>query len=179
MKDIYELLTEVEIDEKEFIEVEVNKDECFKVKKALQIAIQQKEKKKRWWKKAAIAAIVSGISVTMVGMFSFICRKHSNYWRYFPFFFFFDNNNEISNQPPNQKGGKYEHYKEYSNALNLVQEDNGIKFTVNDAIFDGKIVTLTYTIESAKDLGDNPQISFPTIKKAQGVAGTGTVSRIG
>ncbi|MDH5162518.1 DUF4179 domain-containing protein [Heyndrickxia oleronia] len=176
MKDIYELLNEVEIDEKEFIEVEVNKDECFKVKKALQIAIQQKEKKKRWWKKAAIAAIVTGISVTMVGLT--VPSYAGNIPIIGDIFRFFDNNNEISNQPPNQKGGKYEHYKEYSNALNLVQEDNGIKFTVNDAIFDGKIVTLTYTIESAKDLGDNPQISFPTIKKAKGVAGTGTVSRI-
>lgn len=34
----------------------------------------------------------------------------------------------------------------------MVREDKGIKITLNDAIYDGTTVMVTYTLESDKDL---------------------------
>lgn len=53
------------------------------------------------------------------------------------------------------KNGSYMDYKEYSKSLDMTQEDKGIKITLNDAIYDGRTVMITYTIESEKDLGDS------------------------
>jgi hypothetical protein len=50
--------------------------------------------------------------------------------------------------------GNYAEYKDYSKSLDMVQEDKGVKFTLNDAIYDGTTVMLTYTMESKEDLGD-------------------------
>ena len=52
------------------------------------------------------------------------------------------------------KTGNYAEYKDFSKSLDMVQEDKGIKFTLNDAIYDGTTVMLTYTMESGEDLGD-------------------------
>ena len=35
----------------------------------------------------------------------------------------------------------------------MMRESNGVKVTLNDAIFNGRTVTITYSIESDKDLG--------------------------
>ena len=39
--------------------------------------------------------------------------------------------------------------------MNLTQESNGIKITINDAVFDGETVAITYSIESDRDLGED------------------------
>ncbi|MGL5749202.1 MAG: DUF4179 domain-containing protein, partial [Paraclostridium sp.] len=46
--------------------------------------------------------------------------------------------------------------KEYANEVNKTKESNGVSVNINDAIFDGKTINLTYTIESEKDLGESP-----------------------
>ena len=35
----------------------------------------------------------------------------------------------------------------------MTRESNGVKVTINDAVFDGRTITITYSIESDKDLG--------------------------
>ena len=52
----------------------------------------------------------------------------------------------------------YDTYLEYSTPINLTEESNGIKVTIKEAIFDGRILNFTYEIESDRDLGDNPII---------------------
>ena len=52
------------------------------------------------------------------------------------------------------KNGSYTGYKDYSKTLDMVQESNDIKFTLNDAIYDGTTVMVTYTMESKEDLGE-------------------------
>lgn len=49
--------------------------------------------------------------------------------------------------------GNYAEYKDFSKSLDMVKEDKGIKITLNDAIYDGTTVMVTYTLESEKDLG--------------------------
>ena len=58
----------------------------------------------------------------------------------------------------NGRTGLYDDYKEYSTEINMTEESNGIKVTINDAIYDGKTVSVTYSIESDQDLGDDPII---------------------
>ena len=57
-----------------------------------------------------------------------------------------------------EKQDLYDNYKEYSTEMNMTEESNGIKVTINDAVFDGKTVAITYSIESDQDLGDDPII---------------------
>ncbi len=54
----------------------------------------------------------------------------------------------------NGRTGLYENYKEFSTELNMTRESNGVKVTINDAVFDGRTITITYSIESDKDLGE-------------------------
>ncbi|MGG2015639.1 DUF4179 domain-containing protein [Bacillus sp. S10(2024)] len=75
--------------------------------------------------------------------------------------------------------GLYHEYKKYSNELNLTQESNGIKFTIHNAIYDGQKVSLTYSIESDQDLGDNSfTLDFLKIKGAGGVSGSNGIKKV-
>ncbi|WP_272190619.1 DUF4179 domain-containing protein [Bacillus sp. BP-3] len=75
--------------------------------------------------------------------------------------------------------GLYHEYKKYSNELNLTQESNGIKFTIHNAIYDGQKVSLTYSIESDQDLGDNPfTLDFLKIKGAGGISGSNGIKKV-
>ncbi|MBS4175595.1 DUF4179 domain-containing protein [Bacillus sp. FJAT-49736] len=63
--------------------------------------------------------------------------------------------------------GLYENYHENAKNLGITQEDNGIKVTVKEAVFDGQNIFITYDIESQKDLGKSPFLSgIPQIKGA-------------
>ena len=55
----------------------------------------------------------------------------------------------------------------------------GLRVTINDAIFDGKTVSITYSIESEQDLGDDPMIlDHLDIKGSTGQAGSSAISKI-
>ena len=63
--------------------------------------------------------------------------------------------------------------------MNLTQESDGIKITINDAIFDGETVSITYSIESDRDLGENPTIfPMPTIMDSTGYTASSHISKI-
>ncbi|PFL25335.1 anti-sigma factor, partial [Bacillus thuringiensis] len=67
----------------------------------------------------------------------------------------------------------HNNYKQYAIVLNMIKESNGIKITVNDVIFDGKTVSINYSIESNRDLGKNPStLEFLTIKGAGSQSGS-------
>ena len=78
------------------------------------------------------------------------------------------------------ESGVYDDYKEFSTELNAMEESNGIKITVNDAIFDGETVTITYSIVSEHDLGEEPMIfEHFEIQESDGIAGTSKIEKIG
>lgn len=61
----------------------------------------------------------------------------------------------------------------------MTKESNGIKVTVNDAVFDEKTVSLTYSIESNQDLGQNPStFDFLKIKESDGVSGSNQIFKV-
>ncbi|MGM0879174.1 MAG: DUF4179 domain-containing protein [Bacillota bacterium] len=125
------------------------------------------EQPKRKFKNPVIAAaIILGLSTATVG-FAFPSTA-SNIPIIGDIFKLLDN-----------ESGVYDEYKEFSTEVNMMEESNGIKVSVNDAIFDGETVTITYSIVSENDLGENPHFFDRfDIKDTEGIAGTSKIEKI-
>jgi hypothetical protein len=184
MKDIYELLNDISIDADEFEKMEVSEFEKAKLKKHLKKSINRKNKTNSLIKSVAAAAIVVGLSVTTFGV------TFPAYAKNIPvindIFRFFDQrelnlsskeNISGSNSTQEKETGLLYDYKKFSSEINMIQESNGIKFSIIDAIFDGKTATFTYTIESEQELG-NAGISSPKIEGMNAMGGTSTTTKI-
>ena len=180
MKDIYELLNDINIDENEFEEMEVSELEKAKVKNTLKKSINKKRKMKSWKKNVAVASILVGLSATTFGL------TFPAYAKNIPviedIFRFFDNGKTESpidsNDGKDEEKGLYYNYKKFSNEINITKESNGVKITVNDAVFDGKTVSITYSIESEQDLGENAFIDSPDIEGVGAMGGSGKTTKI-
>jgi hypothetical protein len=183
MRDLYELLNDINLDENEFEEMEVNEVEKAKLKNTLKNSITKKKKVKSWKKNVVAASILVCFSATAFGL------TFPAYAKSIPviddIFRFFDSKNtglygvskEKQSTITDNGNGLYYDYKKYSSEVNITKESNGVKFTVNDAVFDGKTLTLTYTIESAQDIG-NAGISMPHIEGINAMGGTGKTTKI-
>ncbi len=167
MKDIYELLNDTTIDDNEFEEMEVTEFEKTKVKSTLKKSITKKKKRRGWKMNVVAAAVVVGLSTATLGL------TFPAYAGNIPII------GDIFRFLDNGKTGLYDNYKEYSTEMNMTQESNGIKITINDAVFDGKTVAITYSIESDHDLGEEPTI-FDTanVKGSNGMTGSSHISKI-
>jgi len=167
MKDIYELLNDIDFDDKEYEEMEVSAFEKTRVKKSLKESINQEKKIRSWKKNAASAVIIAGLTATTFGLT-------------FPAY--------ASDIPVIQnifrlldvgRIGFYDNYKKYSSEINITEESKGIKVTIKDAIFDGKSVTLTYALASNQDLGDDPKLHGSLFAKgAMGVSQSSQITKV-
>ncbi|MGE0994591.1 DUF4179 domain-containing protein, partial [Bacillus sp. GMa5/2] len=167
MKDIYELLNDIDIDEKELEEIEASEIEKEKVKRNVKQSIRTKKKMKSWKKGVAAASILVGLSVATLGI------GFPTYAGGLPIV------GDIFRFLDNGRTGLYENYKEFSTELNMTRESNGIKITLNDAVFNGRTVTITYSIESDKDLGENPNvIEFLQIAGFNGTTGSSKITKV-
>ncbi|TNP04733.1 DUF4179 domain-containing protein [Bacillus pacificus] len=168
MKDIYELLNDIDIDEKEFEEIEASEIEKEKVKRNLKQSIRTKKKMKSWKKGVAAASILVGLSVATLGI------GFPTYAGGLPIV------GDIFRFLDNGRTGLYENYKEFSTELNMTRESNGVKVTINDAVFDGRTITITYSIESEKDLGEKPfPFGSPQVMGFNGGGGSSDVTKVG
>lgn len=168
MKDIYELLNDIDIDEKELEEIEASEIEKEKVKRNVKQSIRTKKKMKSWKKGVAAASILVGVSVAMLGI------GFPTYAGGLPIV------GDIFRFLDNGRTGLYENYKEFSTELNMTRESNGVKVTINDAVFDGRTITITYSIESDKDLGEKPNIfGYPQVMGFNGGGGSSQVTKVG
>ncbi|KZD29804.1 DUF4179 domain-containing protein [Bacillus cereus] len=168
MKDIYELLNDIDIDEKELKEIEASEIEKEKVKRNLKQSIRTKKKMKSWKKGVAAASILVGVSVAMLGI------GFPTYAGGLPIV------GDIFRFLDNGRTGLYENYKEFSTELNMTRESNGVKVTINDAVFDGRTITITYSIESDKDLGEKPNVfGYPQVMGFNGGGGSSQVTKVG
>ena len=144
MKDIYDYLNDVDMDVSQLEQGSATDMEKKKVKMALSKRI--KTHKPPRWKKALTAASASiGISAAALFGLSFTTFAEEipiigNVFKLF------------------NGDGLYETYGDHSEKLLLSEEDNGIRITMDEVIFDGKALYLAYTIESDKDLGESPTI---------------------
>ncbi|MGF9832438.1 DUF4179 domain-containing protein [Bacillus anthracis] len=168
MKDIYELLNDIDIDEKELEEIEASEIEKEKVKRNVKQSIRTKKKMRSWKKGVAAASILVGVSVAMLGI------GFPTYAGGLPIV------GDIFRFLDNGRTGLYENYKEFSTELNMTRESNGVKVTINDAVFDGRTITITYSIESDKDLGEKPNIfGYPQVMGFNGGGGSSQVTKVG
>jgi hypothetical protein len=166
MKDIYELLNDMDIDESEFEEMEVSEWEKAKVTSVVKASIHRR--KRNWTRIAAAAVLTAGLSAVMLGI------TFPAYANNIPVI---DN---IFRLLDSGKSGLFDHYKEYSSDINLTEESNGITFTINDAVFDGETVFITYSLVSNQDLGIKPVVhGLLDIKGTDGVAGGNQISKVG
>ncbi|AJS58367.1 DUF4179 domain-containing protein [Paenibacillus sp. IHBB 10380] len=169
MKDIYELLNDINIDETEFEEIEVNELEKAKVKSALKKSLSMKKKIKSWKKNVAVASIIIILSCTTFGI---TFPAYASSIPVIGDIFSFLNNGGTGSS-------LYNNYKEHSTEMNVTKESKGIKVTMNDAIYDGNTVSLTYSIESEQDLGENLMIhGNPTFEESKGMAGSSKISKV-
>ena len=68
MKDIYELLNDVNVDDDGFEEMEITELEKTKVKSMLKQSISKKKKRMSWKMNVAAAAVLIGLSTTTAGL---------------------------------------------------------------------------------------------------------------
>ena len=145
MKDIYELLNDVEIDENEMDIIDVSEFEKENVKKHLRKSLK---KNKGWKKKSLIAAALCCVVIGSVGA---VGITNPAYAAEIPVV------GDIFRLLDNGRTGVYDKYKENANEINVTKESNGVAITIKDAIFDGKTISYTYEIKSDKDLGEMPR----------------------
>lgn len=50
----------------------------------------------------------------------------------------------------------FENHNTHATNIGVTKESNGISVTVTDAVYDGENITIAYTMESEKDLGERP-----------------------
>lgn len=167
MKDIYELLNDMDIDGNEFEEMEVSEFEKAKVKRTLKKSLNQEKQMKGWKRNVAAAAIIVGLSASAFGL------TFPAYAGSIPVI------GDIFRFLDNGRTGLYDDYKEYSTEINMTEESKGIRVTINEAIYDGKTVSVTYSIESDQDLGNDPIIfDYLDIKGSTGMAGSSQISKV-
>ncbi|PEJ10827.1 DUF4179 domain-containing protein [Bacillus wiedmannii] len=168
MKDIYELLNDIDIDQKELEEIEASEIEKEKAKRNVKQSIRTKKKMKSWKKGVAAASILVGLSFATLGI------GFPTYAGGLPLV------GDIFRFLDNGRTGLYENYKEFSTELNMTRESNGVKVTINDAVFDGRTITITYSIESEKDLGEKPfPFGSPQVMGFNGGGGSSDVTKVG
>lgn len=167
MKDIYELLNDVEFDENEYIEMEVTKHEKSKVKKALRKSLNKNKKYKNLKRHILAASIIVALPIATLGVT--FPTQASNIPVIGDLFKFFGGD----------KGALYSNYKEFSTEKSISDESNGINITIKDAIFDGNSFLLTYLIDSEHDLGQEIHIvEPPSIKGVSGATGGSKITKI-
>ncbi len=172
MKDIYEVLNDIDIDQDEIELMEVSDIEKMRVKKYLKNSINKNKvfKKKRIVVAAFVCLVIGG-----TGIFG---TAYPSYAAEIPIV------GDIFRFIDNGRTGAYDKYKEYADVIGMTQESNGIKVTIKEAIFDGRTLTYTYEIVSDKDLGEDPFLSMKgpsiVIKDYSGGTGGGSiVKRVG
>ena len=65
-------------------------------------------------------------------------------------------------------------FDKYATTIGQVQTDNGISVMIENAVYDGTAITVSYAIETNKELGDHPrEENFFDVEKSKGWSATG------
>ncbi|WP_107841474.1 DUF4179 domain-containing protein [Metasolibacillus meyeri] len=156
-------------DYKKFMNLNVDEVEPMPVdeveKKRLKKHVLGQNKKRAAWRKyAIIAAILFGGTVVTPFTFPSLAAQipfMKNLVEYTDKYFIYDN------------------YSDLATIIDQVQTSNGISIMIENAIFDGTSITLTYAIEADRNLGELSMVSGSfDIKSVKGTAGGGSVKKI-
>ncbi|MBT2756761.1 DUF4179 domain-containing protein [Mesobacillus foraminis] len=70
-------------------------------------------------------------------------------------------------------------YEDLATVVNQVQSSNGLDIMIENAVYDGTNILLTYAIQTEYDLGDNPRPEgFLQVEPTSGSGGTGSLEKI-
>lgn len=70
-------------------------------------------------------------------------------------------------------------YADLATVVNQAQTSNGIDVMIENAVYDGTNVMVTYAVQTELALGDNPKATgWLDIKESSGMAGTGSIEKI-
>lgn len=142
MKTIYKRLNELNIEE-EMEPMDVSDGEKEAMKKLVKRKIRRKSRIPKVWSNVAAAAVITVASITTIGIgFPTLASQIPIVNNIFAYF------NE-------DQDGFYTGYKEFATGVGQVQTSNGVTMAVDHAVYDGKTITLTYSVETEKDLGTN------------------------
>ncbi|WP_301108789.1 DUF4179 domain-containing protein [Sporosarcina sp.] len=162
MKSIYKRLNDLNIEE-EIKPVGVCDEENEAMKQLVRKKIHPKRRMPKVWRNVAAAAVITVASVTAVGIgFPTLASQIPIFSNIFSIF------NE-------EQDGFYTDYEEYAVDIEQAQTSNGITIMVDRAVYDGKTVTLTYSVETEKELGENAGVNASMdVKHSNGSSGTST-----
>lgn len=169
MKDIYELLNEVDLDLQELGAEEADDLEKLRVKKMVRRELNRKDgtMKKKNKSKGVIAAAVAVLVLAGAGGAGVAFPAHA---KEVPvvgdIFRFFDQG----------KTGVYDFYQSSALDIDMTRESKGIAVTLNRGVYDGRTLSLTYTIKTDKDFGDFPYLQDDLV--AKGINGYGGGSQV-
>ncbi|WP_110112090.1 DUF4179 domain-containing protein [Bacillus sp. CGMCC 1.16541] len=158
MKNLYERFNDIKLEEQEYKELPVTDLEKAQLKKSLKQHLP-KTRKSKWKKQLIAAAVLGGLSATTIGL------SFPTYASNLPL---------VGNIFTLLDETLYGNYKEYSQELNLIENDKGIAITINDALFDGETVSVTYSVQTEQPLGKDIMLMGPPMSLKGFSAGSGS-----
>lgn len=142
---IFNDLNEVKLNLIEYEEIPLSELEEKQVIQRTQKKLNSKQSikiKKKKFIVTAAASLVAALFITFTLAFPTFAEKFS----FMNIFNLFTNNEQYI----------FEEYDEHATSIGQVAEDNGIEITINKAVYDKENITIAYTINSEKDLGERP-----------------------
>ncbi|HWQ42197.1 MAG TPA: DUF4179 domain-containing protein [Desulfosporosinus sp.] len=157
----------------EFKEVEADELEKSRVKKMVRESIAKSGNSKGVKRKKSTAMAAAAVIVIMVAGISGFGLAFPAYAKEVPvvgdIFRFLDDG----------RTGVYDLYTERALDIDMVKADNGIEVTLNQGVYDGRTLSLTYTIKTEKDFGENPYLnSAIDVNFTDGIAGREQLKRV-
>jgi hypothetical protein len=154
---------------KEWIDMDINQLELLDVTAIEKARVKQhvlrKRKKEPIWRNIAVAAVIIVGASTATG-FAFPSLASQ-----IPFM---DN---VSNYF-NDEEQHYKNFEAFSTDIGLVQTNNGITIMIDNAVYDGTNITVSFAIETDHDFGKAMQISAPNWFDVIGASGSGGSNQI-
>lgn len=78
----------------------------------------------------------------------------------------------------NDEEQRYENFEAFSTEVGLAQTSNGLTVMIDNAVYDGTNVTVSFAIETEHDFGNEMHISAPNWFNVTGATGSGGSNRI-
>lgn len=142
---IYKDLNDVHIDVKKYEEIPLSPLQEKQIIQRTQKKLNNKQPGKVKNKKYMFTAVASVAAASFLTL-SLTVPAFAEKFNIMNLFDFFTNEDQYI----------FEEFNEHASFIGQVQEDNGIKITLNQAVYDKESLTIAYTINSEKDLGERP-----------------------
>ncbi|WP_342508046.1 DUF4179 domain-containing protein [Sporosarcina sp. FSL K6-2383] len=143
MKKLYQFFNHIHVNEVDEVGQPVGELEIKKAQKKLLASLPRKNKRLSGLRVIAVAAcLVVGLSVGIVGTaFPTVASQVPLLGNLFTLF-------------GDEERNVFEGYHENAQALNLSAESNGVVITLNEAVYDGDLLTVSFKVKTTEKLSD-------------------------